>query len=134
VDLPDVKGALERIPEAKLAILFGSWAIGTATAESDVDVAVSFDPDTTEVRRRAEAVLRGAVRPWVDVIHIPDAPPLLRMEIARNGRVLLERAEGGWAAFKARAMIDWGDWAPYARRQAEAAARRNRERLSHGQA
>jgi hypothetical protein len=62
VDSIEFKTALERIPEVRLVILFGSWAIGKATTKSDVDVAVSLEPDTPEVRCRVEAALRDAVR------------------------------------------------------------------------
>jgi hypothetical protein len=45
----------------------------------------------------------------------------LRFEIARDGVLLVERTEGLWRAFQTRAMVDWWDWAPLARRFAEAA-------------
>ena len=60
------------------------------------------------------------------------APPLLRFEIARDGRVLLERAPNAWADFRARAMIDWWDWAPTARLFHAAAASRLRAALADG--
>jgi predicted nucleic acid-binding protein len=33
-----------------------------------------------------------------------------------RGRLLLEREEGHWKRFKARAWVDWWEWAPIARR------------------
>jgi hypothetical protein len=65
---------------------------------------------------------------------VNEAPPLLRFEISRDGVLILEREEGLWAGVKAKAMMDWWDWAPYAKRIEDAAIRRLRERMAHGQA
>jgi hypothetical protein len=56
----------------------------------------------------------------------------LRFEIARGGLVLVERRAHAWADFKARATIDWWDWAPTARRVHRAAARRIGRRVGDG--
>lgn len=109
---------------AALVVVFGSTVRGTAHRGSDVDLGVILEPDTPEARLRLEVDLgRAAGRP-VDLIFLAEAPPLLRFEIAREGVVLLERRPFLWADFKAKAMRDWWDWAPYARRiQAAAVAR-----------
>jgi hypothetical protein len=60
----------------------------------------------------------------VDLVLLDTAPPLLRFEIARGGVLLLERSPGLWSDFRARAMVDWWDWAPMARRFAAAAMTR----------
>ena len=121
------------LPEVKLAVLFGSVARGQARKDSDVDLGVLLDPDTREVRIHAEAELGRAAGREVHIVHLSEAPPLLRFEISRDGVVLHEREEGLWTGFKARAMVDWWDWAPYAKRIEEAAIRRLREKVAHGQ-
>jgi hypothetical protein len=63
-----------------------------------------------------EAALAYAAGRSVDLVALETAPPLLRFEVARDGRVLLERDPHAWSDFKARAMVDWWDWASYARR------------------
>ena len=60
------------------------------------------------------------------VIYLDEAPPLLRFEIARDGVVLVERRPGFWTDFKAKAMVDWWDWAPTARKIQRAAIQRLR--------
>lgn len=130
----ELRAKLEPLPGVSLAVLFGSQAAGRAARGSDVDVGVWLEPDTKEARDRLRDALMDAARRWVDLVDLRTAPPLLRMEIARHGKVLVERVPHSWSDFKARAMIDWGDWAPSARRLAEAAVRRNRERLGRGQA
>lgn len=122
----------DAFPEVKLAVLFGSQAQGTATARSDVDVGV-LSLSSLEAQNALRDSLSQAVGKWVDLVDLSTAPPLLRMEVTRSGRVLVEREPGAWAQFKARAMLDWGDWAPAARWFAAEAIHKNRERLRDGQ-
>lgn len=120
-------------PELKLAVLFGSTARGQARPKSDVDLGVLLDPYSPELRFQVEAELgRAAGRP-VDVILLDDAPPLLRFEIAREGILLFQREDHRWTDFKARAMVDWWDWAPTHRMIAAGVVRRLRERIANGQ-
>lgn len=70
-----------------------------------------------------------AVPQTVDVTFAGDAPPLLRFQVARDGVLLHEARPGVWVGFKRRAMVDWWDWAPIARRMNRAAVARLREEL-----
>jgi predicted nucleotidyltransferase len=124
---------LEATPEVDLAVLFGSAARGEERPDSDVDVGVLRLDSSSEHRAFVEAALGRAVGRTVDVVYLDEAPPLLRFEIARDGVPLLERSPHAWADFRVRAMRDWWDWAPYARRLNEAAIGRLRERVGHGQ-
>jgi hypothetical protein len=133
------------VPEVRLAVLFGSAAKGQDRSDSDLDVGVLFaDPDGPACSRsplgrggpRDLTALRVALEREtgrvVDLIQLDSAPPLLRMEIGRHGRVLFEREAGTWSLFRAHAMIDWWDWAPTARMMHETAARRLREEAARG--
>jgi hypothetical protein len=73
-----------------------------------------------------------AVGSNVHLVYENEAPPLLRLEIARHGVMLKEIREGDWVAFKRRAMIDWWDWAPLATRIDDAAIQRLREKVARG--
>jgi predicted nucleotidyltransferase len=90
------------LPEVKLAVLFGSTARGQARKDSDVDLGLLLDPDTRAVRVHGRAARRD-----VHIVHLSEAPPLLRFEISRDGVVIREQEEGLWTGFKARAMVDW---------------------------
>jgi predicted nucleotidyltransferase len=74
----------------RFSYLFGSRAGGRATEESDVDIAVAFDPSTTP-EARADRLLRLGVRleralqTPVDLVDLADAP--LRLA----GRIVTER-------------------------------------------
>lgn len=134
MDLVDrLRSKIAALPAVRLAVLFGSTARGEARPRSDVDLGVLLDLDTRDLRVHVEAELGRAAEREVDVIFLGDAPPLLRFEISRDGVLLFEKEDGLWTDFKVRAMVDWWDWAPYARMFTAAAVRRLREKVGHGQ-
>lgn len=106
----------EALPDVDLLVLFGSRAGGSVRADSDVDVAIGLTGRSADVRRAVEIAFARAVRAPVDVLFLDTAPPQLRFEMARSGVLLFERTAGAWARERARAMVDWWDWAPLARR------------------
>jgi predicted nucleotidyltransferase len=121
------------LPELKLAVLFGSTARGQARKGSDVDLGLLVDPDTRETRLKALIELERVAGREVDAVFVNEAPPLLRVEIARDGILIFQRQEDLWRRFKERAIQDWWDWAPSARTLAEATVRRLREKVANGQ-
>ena len=122
MDLVDrLRSRISSLPAVRLAVLFGSTARGEARPRSDVDLGVLLDPDTPASRREVEAELGRAAEREVDVIFLADASPRLRFDISRDGVLLFEKEDGDWTDFKVRAMVDWWDWAPYARMFAAAA-------------
>ena len=125
---------LESHPAVRLAVLFGSAARGEPGPESDVDLGLILDSAawTPPACWSLEAALGRACRRTVELVPLDRAPPLLRFEIARDGRVLLDRSPHAWVDFRARAMTDWWDWAPTARFLNSAAAARLRAALADG--
>lgn len=123
---------LSVVPEIRLAVLFGSVAKRRGRADSDLDVGVLFTGDGPVDLPALRVRLERDTGRVVDLIALDSAPPLLRMEIARHGRVLLERDPGVWSLFRAHAMIDWWDWAPTAGLMHATAARRLREEAAGG--
>ena len=109
----DLAHALEGSSGVRLAVMFGSAARGTARSHSDVDVGVLLDDEDGLPALRV--ALERALDRSVDLVSLRRAPPLLRFEIARDGRLLVERNGHAWVEFRAHAMIDWWDWAPTAR-------------------
>ena len=132
MQLDALRAAVEWLSGVRLAVLFGSRARGAGRSGSDVDVGILLSPASRDAWARAEVALRRAAGRPVDVIDLAEAPPLLRFEIARDGQLIIERDPGLWPDFKARAMIDWWDWAPTARKIHAVAAARVRERAGHG--
>lgn len=120
------------LPAVRLAVLFGSMARGQGRKDSDVDLGLLLAPVSRRERLHVEAELARAAKREVDFIDLDEAPPLLRFEITRDGVVILEREEGLWTRFKAKAMVDWWDWAPIARRIHRRMIQRLREKVSGG--
>ena len=83
-------------------------------------------------RSRLAAALSRSAGKTADVVYLDEVPPLLRFEIARDGVLLLEGAPHSWKDFRARAMIDWWDWAPTARRIQREVIARLKEKAAHG--
>ena len=131
VDRDKLRRVLEAEPRVRLAVLFGSAAKRALRSRSDIDVGVSFGGGDERAQDLSVAVSRATGRP-VDLVLLDSAPPLLRLEIARDGSVLVEREPHLWAEFRAHAMIDWWDWAPTARIVHDAMSRRLREEASRG--
>jgi predicted nucleotidyltransferase len=125
---------LEATPGVELAALFGSHARGTASPDSDLDLALRLHPDDPREHDRLVTEIERAVGREVDVVVMDAAPPLLRFEIARDGAMLVERRPYAWADFRARAMIDWWDFAPYAEMFASAAIERLKREVGRGPA
>lgn len=100
----------------EVVALFGSYVRNRVRGRSDVDLAVLLTP---------AAGKQGSVGTWrsaweqelsrrfggypVDVIVLPHAPLLLRRNIGREGRLLLERQPGAWRRFRHRVLNEWRD-------------------------
>jgi predicted nucleotidyltransferase len=121
-------------PSIELLVLFGSTARGTRTAGSDVDLGVRFRDPSPALCQQVEAALGRAAGQEIDLVDLASASPLLRFQIARDGRLIHEGHPRAWTDFRARAMIDWWDWAPTARMIHRAAIRRLRDIVEHGPA
>lgn len=124
---------LEQAAEVRLAVVFGSAARGVANAQSDIDIGISLaaEADAGSLSRLRVELERAAGRA-VDLVVLDEAPPLLRFEIARAGTVLVQRDPHGWADFRARALIDWWDWAPTARMMHETMTTRLADEAGRG--
>jgi uncharacterized protein len=127
-----LRRVLDRRSGIRLAVVFGSTAMKRRHSRSDVDVGVLLDPDIDLPALGVE--LERAIGARVDLIPLEDAPPLLRFEIARDGVLLVARDAHEWPEFRARAMIDWWDWAPTARMMHRVMAERLREEARRGPA
>jgi len=125
---------LDETPMVRLAVVFGSAARRTENPGSDIDLGVSWVNGSGQSASDLVVALERAAGRRVDLVTLDDAPPLLRFEIARDGIVLVEREPHAWADFRARAMIDWWDWAPTARMMHSVMAERVRQEAGPGSA
>ena len=104
-----LRGALRTEPNVRLAVLFGSLAIGAEIDRSDVDLFVVVrDGDAVPVAALAER-LRDRLGRDVQVVRAEDALdiPVLMIDILEHGRVLVDR-DKSWPGLKA-AERAWRD-------------------------
>jgi hypothetical protein len=123
--------ALDPLPQVRVAWLFGSRANGRPRADSDLDVAVRYDPalDTwgrERVRREIVVALAdrlGALGERADVVDVDRAPVAVAFAAIRARRCVLCRDERERVDIVARIARRHDDEAPR-RALVRAAARR----------
>ena len=100
--------------DLRLGIVFGSVARQSATAASDLDVAVLADRPLTAVRRAALigdlAQLTGRA---VDLVDLATAGIPVARSALLTGRVLFQRDAATYPAQVSRILIDSADFLPY---------------------
>lgn len=121
-NLQKLTECLRSRPEVLLAYLFGSAAQGRTHALSDVDIAVLVDEvQFRELDNRTPwgyqaslgAELAGALqRDDVDLVLLHSAPPLLKHQVVRCGRILLSRDEALRVDFEVRVHQEYLDTKP----------------------
>ncbi len=108
-DLAAVADYLAGRDDVVAAYLFGSAAEGVAHRRSDLDIALLL-PQAMEPRQRQEvrleviAALEKRTRRPVDVVILNDAPLLLRFQVLKHGKVLVDRDPTRRCLFAARTM------------------------------
>ena len=98
-DAPGVEALRAAVagPDIALAVLFGSRAEGRARPDSDWDVGI-IASDSVDLDRLC-ATLESVVGGRVDVIDLRRADPVVCMEVARHGVVLVDVDDNRWPAF-----------------------------------
>jgi predicted nucleotidyltransferase len=111
----DLNRLLRAIPTLKLLVLFGSQARGTATEQSDWDVAIQCEPVLTGWEQLAfdqpVATSLGISSDRLDLVNLPHCSPLLGYAIARDGQLLYEAEPGLFRRFQLKAWKTYADTA-----------------------
>lgn len=113
-DTDALQAVLQRGPPLRLAVLFGSGARGELRPDSDLDIGiVPEDPDLPQAAELDLQLELGAAagRP-IDVVRLDRASTLLRGQVARDARLLLEGRPGAFLAFRVRATVEYLDFLP----------------------
>ena len=92
-----------------LVFLFGSFARGFGTDESDVDVAIMFKkvPDFYELSDLQEE-LSGHVGKEVDIVILNTASPVLRMQVLRYG-LMIKKDQRTYNDFYVNTLNEYDD-------------------------
>ena len=117
--LDQIQAAVEEFAENHCEVLgvflFGSYAKGRQRAASDIDLAVYIDPGIPLSELPLERTLRytveleGILKKRVDLILLTQAPPMLRHQVFRNGRIVFERDRARVRRFMGDALVEFYD-------------------------
>jgi len=120
--------------EVAALYLFGSSAKKRKTKESDIDIAVLIDESGSgkkylERFRKAyyEASPGFSLGP-VDIVILNTAPPFLKYQVLKTGRVLIDRKRKLRVGFTEKAITEYLDYKPIQDICLKAVARRCREK------
>ena len=106
---------LSRYPQIRLAILFGSSANATDTAESDLDIAVLADrPLESELKIQIIGELATRFGRPIDLIDLRTAGEPLLGEVLKGRRILGD--DTTYAKLIVRHLFDAADFLPYRNR------------------
>jgi hypothetical protein len=90
--------------------LFGSLLNGPHTSESDVDVAILFSGELAKMEQLAlQQKLSDRLGVEVDLVDLARAPVVLRMQVLRKGRKILDRNPRITTAFIVRTLFEYDD-------------------------
>jgi predicted nucleotidyltransferase len=134
-----IRDVLDADPDVEVAAMFGSAARGRLRPDSDVDIYVRLLPGVSWSLHHELSLasdLSAAARREIDLIVEDEGRTsvILRLEVARHGRLLLERRPGAWVDLRARAMLAHADLEPWMRLCGEGVRRALAARLegAHG--
>jgi predicted nucleotidyltransferase len=115
-----IRAVLDADADVEVAAMFGSAARGRLRPDSDVDIYVRLRHGASWSLHRELGLasdLSAAVRREIDVTVEDEerTSVILRLEVARHGRLLTERRPGAWVDLRARAMLAYADLEPWMR-------------------
>jgi predicted nucleotidyltransferase len=101
--LSGLRSALRTERSVRLAVLFGSSAVGEDGPDSDVDLLIAYDSPTACALAGVQLRLARTLERPVDVVGLEqaNAMPTLLADVLAEGRVLIDR-DGLWGALCAR--------------------------------
>lgn len=116
--LPLIINTLQSQPALEFAVLIGSRANATATAESDWDIALQWSAQLgwldrlghTETLRRQLATNIGVSETAIDLIDLPRANLAMRAAVAEEGKPLKGEDSLAWAHFLRRTWREMEDF------------------------
>lgn len=105
--------------QVQLAILFGSFSRGCATAQSDVDLAVlSRNFLTLDQKLNLTQALGDRLQREIDLVDLSECGPTVKVEAMTQGKVILNLDPFRYAQIMKEFMIDqedWGRWRDFIR-------------------
>ncbi|MCC7203148.1 MAG: nucleotidyltransferase domain-containing protein [Nitrospirae bacterium] len=114
--IEEIKTLLSPREEIALAYLFGSFSKGTPTSHSDIDIAVLINGNISEegypYGYRSELLshlMKGLRTNSIDLVILNEAPPFLRFQVIRYGKIILSRSETARIDFQVKTISRYND-------------------------
>jgi uncharacterized protein len=120
--------------EVAALYLFGSSAKKRKTKESDIDIAVLIDEsgvkktDLERFKKEYYKASPGFSLGPVDIVILNTAPPFLKYQVLKKGRILFEKERNLRVRFTEKAITEYLDYKPIQDIYLKAVARRFREK------
>ncbi len=119
-----ITAIVEKLPNLKLLILFGSRARGEHRPDSDWDLAISHDETNrqTHIKEISNDYLTSLSilselfeinRDSIDLIELDRCSPLMKYQVARDGKLIYEKNTGDFLKFRVRAWKEYADTAKF---------------------
>ena len=124
-DLADkITPLAEQLPNLQMLILFGSRARGEHKPDSDWDLAISYDEANrqTHIKEISNDYLTSLSilselfeinRDLIDLIELDRCSPLMKYQVARDGKLIYEKNTGDFLKFRVRAWKEYADTAKF---------------------
>ncbi|MBN2341815.1 MAG: nucleotidyltransferase domain-containing protein [Deltaproteobacteria bacterium] len=100
-----------------LVALYGSHATGTATQQSDIDIALYLrNPMTTDRKMEIISELGPLCQAELDVLDLHQASALLFRQVFTKGKILINKSSVAYEKLLTRLVYDEADFLPLVRR------------------
>lgn len=117
-DIKRIIKYFKRQKEVAVLYIFGSLANGNKTGESDIDIAVLIDEarlkkvDFESLKKKYYAATPGfSLRP-VDIVILNTAPPFLKHQVLKTGKILFDRNKKERVRFTTMSITEYLDYKP----------------------
>lgn len=97
--------------QIKLMILFGSYNTEKYNSNSDIDIAIQIESKENiyNIKKNIIQELSLILKREIDLVILNYADPLLKFQVANNGRLVFEKIEGIYNTFKVNAIKEYYD-------------------------
>jgi len=108
----ELEDYLSEVPDVALVYLYGSQAAGSATAESDVDIAILFNEfgvPGTDRYLQMEDNMTSRLKREVDLLVLNSASPVIRMQVLNNGTLIIKNDHQTYIRFFVKTVNEYDD-------------------------
>lgn len=100
------------LDDIEVVYLFGSEASGLIHPESDVDIALLYRIDKipgTDQLLQIQDDITSLIKKKTDIIVLNNASPIIRMQVLRKGKKLIEHSRSAYITFFVRTVNEYDD-------------------------